>query len=100
MSEEKKLDIQELNITKAHWAIVRHGDPKGYHTGTPKVSVDLIQDDSAKIVCDTLAEGSVTAGESMGDYLFQVLATSPNLYDYAEREEQEDLEYEEGDPDE
>lgn len=67
---------QNLEITKPFWAVVRTGDPKGYHTGSAGMETILIQADTATELSDVLGEGSVESGESMGDFVFNVKALS------------------------
>jgi hypothetical protein len=81
-----------LKIKLPFWAIVKSGDINGYHTGTAKIETSLIECETATELNEILGDGSVTSGESMGDYMFKVLAvshTNLNQLEDAEREEKE-----------
>ena len=79
-----------LNFKKPFWAIVHSGDPKGYHTGTAHTQTALYECDTATELEDFLASGSVESGESMGDYIFKIIAQShTNLNQISEFEKQE-----------
>jgi len=78
----------KINTTK-FWAIVKHGDIRGSTMETV-----LIETDTATELNEILGEGSVNAGESMGEYLFKVLALSHNLTIINEIEEYETMEKE------
>ena len=68
----------KLNITKPYWVIVYMADPNGYHTGTKSSEIVLIESDDILELDDFIADKSVEAGESMGDYVFKVLSISPS----------------------
>lgn len=61
-----------IKITKPYWALCRHASSGGF-TGAVFDDVFLIECDSAKELDENLADGSVDAGESMGEYSFKVL---------------------------
>ena len=67
----------EIKINKRFWAIVRSGDVNGYHTGVKSMETALYEFDTATELYNFLCDGSVESGESMGDYLFNVLTQSP-----------------------
>jgi len=66
----------ELKFENEFWAIVRSGDVKGYHTGTPSMETAIYGFDTAKELEEFIADGSVESGESMGDYCFNVIKVS------------------------
>ena len=66
----------ELKMSKEFWAIVRYGDAQGYHTGVASMRTTLIETDTATELDTIIANGTVGAGESMGDYVFDVIALS------------------------
>lgn len=79
-----------LNIEKPFWAIIRCGDPNGYHTGKAYMKTTLIETDTATELNNILADGSVESGESMGDFVFKVLALShKNLNEIEDCEKEE-----------
>jgi hypothetical protein len=81
-----------LEIEKKFWVIARHGEPNGYHTGHLYIDITLFEFDSATELNEFLGDKSVESGESMGDYIFNVLAVSHSektLDELAEFEKQE-----------
>ena len=66
----------KLKIRKPFWALIRCGDPEGYDTGKAYIETIFIQTDTATELNNLLGEGSLRSGESMGDYVFKVLAIS------------------------
>lgn len=64
----------DIKISKPFWAIVECTDFNGYHTGKPYQVVTLIEFDTATELDEAIGAGSVEAGESMGAYVFEVLA--------------------------
>lgn len=88
--EAENLGEKTIKINKPFWAIVKHGEPEGFDSGKSWVEITLIQCDTASELNDSLADGSVHAGESMGAYFFEVLALShKNLNQLQYLEEQE-----------
>ena len=83
-----------LKINKPYWAIVRSGDINGYHTGTANIQTSLIECETATELNEILGNGSVESGESMGDYMFKVLALSHKNLNELEDAEKEDAERE------
>ena len=89
----------KLEMEKPYWCIVKSGDVKGYYTGKADVQVNLFEFDTVTEMQDFLGDGSVEAGESMGDYMFKQLAISHSwqeLNAFVEEEKEVKLQ-EEGD---
>jgi len=70
-------------------SIVKSGDINGYHTGTANIETALIECETATELNEILGNGSVESGESMGDYMFNVLATSHKNLNQLEAYEKE-----------
>jgi hypothetical protein len=68
----------ELKLKLPFWAMVKSGDVNGYHTGKESMQTALYEFETATELNDFLASGSVESGESMGDFLFNVLKVSHN----------------------
>jgi hypothetical protein len=82
----------EIEIEKQFWVIARNGEPNGYHTGNIYWDITLFEFDTATEINKFLADKSVESGESMGDYVFNVLARSHSektLDELAEFEKEE-----------
>lgn len=62
-----------IKITNRFWAIVREQDRHGYHTGKEFDNTALVECDTATELSNFIADKSVEAGESMGDYSFIVV---------------------------
>lgn len=84
----------EIKIEKSFWVIARHGDPNGYHTGFANMTTSLFEFDSVTELNEFIGDKSVESGESMGDYIFNIKATSHSNEIRQELEEYEKLEEE------
>jgi len=83
-----------INIQKEFWVIARHGNPKRYQRGTPKMDISLFEFDSVTEMNEFLGDKSCESGESMGDYVFKELAHSHSQLILNELEEDEKREAE------
>ncbi len=88
----------EIKPVKPFWAIVRSTDENGFHTGKGFHKIVMSEFDTAKDLSDSLAELSVEAGESMGDFHYKILGKS-HSWDHlnkivAMEEEEEKLTFE------
>ena len=70
------------------------GDPKGYHTGIKNMETAIYEFESAKDMEEFMCDGSVESGESMGDYVFNVVAMSHSNYTFNQIVEHEQKEEE------
>ena len=66
----------KIEIEATFWAIVRIADPQGYQTGIKSDKTFIFEFDSAIEMDEKLADGCVEAGESMGDFIFDIKAQS------------------------
>jgi len=78
-----------FEIESQFWVIARHGDPKGYHTGTKHMETSLFEFDSATELNEFLGDKSVESGESMGDYVFRELGCSHTNFNLNQLEDYE-----------
>ena len=76
----KKTNIE---IKSEFWLFVEFADPKGYHTGRQYEEKTLIEFETVSELLEFHEIKSVESGESMGDYIYNILGQSHSwrIYD-------------------
>lgn len=66
--------ITDINITEKYWAIVHSRDIKGVHSGHAFDKRILVEFNDVLALDKYLSNGSQDAGESMGEYEFNIVS--------------------------